>query len=274
MRLALVGTGLTLYAAYYRNRRTQFHNLAVPLLHSYVLAEPDIADNWEVVPFQVAFDVEMDRFAEETVASVIASAPDVLGLTCYWWDLTAQMNLAERVKAVHPGTRVVLGGPAATNRGERLLHDCAAVDAVVRGEGEERLAELLRRDWRDLSGLPRVAWRDPDGVVRTNPGRERALRFDEIPSPWVNLDFTPAGQHAVMQFSRGCPFRCKYCDWRQGGSRLRHASFERIRDELAQVVRLPRRHQPFIVDSAINNYDHHLESVVRAVEEADPDRRL
>ena len=273
MRLALVGTGLTLSASTLSGHADRFHNLAAHMLHAYVASRPEVAGRWEVEVFDLPYEVHQERFDDETVARIVASAPDVLGMTCYWWDLPAQLDLAARAKAADPAIRTVLGGPAATNQGGRLLHANEAIDVAVRGEGEERLVALLQADWSDLGGIPRIAWRGPDGDVRVNEGHAAVLDFEALPSPYLTLPFVPRGEHALLQFSRGCPFRCKYCDWRQGGSRLRHAPFERMRDEIARIRSFPPR-EPFILDSAINNSTARLETLMSAAVAADPQREL
>ncbi|HEY6007753.1 MAG TPA: cobalamin-dependent protein, partial [Geobacteraceae bacterium] len=70
--------------------------------------------------------------------------PAILGVSQFTHNRFVCTRLAELAKKVNPACFVVLGGPHATPCCRELLEDCMAVDVVVRGEGEETLAELAR----------------------------------------------------------------------------------------------------------------------------------
>ena len=96
------------------------------------------------------------------------------------------------------------------------------VDFVVRGQGEDTFAELLRalaaRDTAALAAVKGLSWRR-DGAVVNNA--ERAingsriaprLRYDKLADPKAYLVKTFLGQRtAAHQASLGCRFRCTFC---------------------------------------------------------------
>ncbi|MEZ4250453.1 MAG: B12-binding domain-containing radical SAM protein [Polyangiales bacterium] len=91
------------------------------------------------------------------------------------------------------GRRVVVGGPAATSSPE--LFDAAT--AVFQGEVEGREAELLDLVHGRRSGLVRPG-------PYPNLSRTKTPRYDL-------LDRTRYGSMS-LQYSRGCPYHCEFCD--------------------------------------------------------------
>jgi radical SAM superfamily enzyme YgiQ (UPF0313 family) len=92
------------------------------------------------------------------------------------------------------GVRTVVGGPYASALPEEL----GDADHVVVGEVEE-LAPGLARDL--AAGCARRLYREPGKPDLT---RSPVPRFDLLPKNVY--------QDMAIQFSRGCPFRCEFCD--------------------------------------------------------------
>jgi radical SAM superfamily enzyme YgiQ (UPF0313 family) len=96
------------------------------------------------------------------------------------------------------------------------------VDYVIRGQGEDTFAELLRAlDARDVTQLDRILGlsRRRDGVVVKNPPRafshahvEPALDYGKLGDPRSYLVRTFLGARtAAHQAALGCRFRCTFC---------------------------------------------------------------
>ena len=129
------------------------------------------------------------------------------------------------------GVPVVAGGPHPTTFHE----DIAGVDHFVLGEVEEIFAEFLR----DLEGgAARRMYREagkPD-VTRTP-----VPRFDLIDLKSYNT--------MSVQFSRGCPFDCEFCDIIKLYGRVpRTKPPEQVVAELDSLYRLGWRGSVFLVD--------------------------
>lgn len=98
---------------------------------------------------------------------------------------------------------------------------CAAepsVTAVVTGQGEETLPEILERleAGRSLDGVPGCAYRDEQGRVRVNfprPMRDiNALPRHDYSLIDVERYFAAKGQRQLDYISsQGCRFRCNFC---------------------------------------------------------------
>jgi B12-binding domain/radical SAM domain protein len=97
----------------------------------------------------------------------------------------------------------------------------AGFDLVVRGEGEETLAELLARLRRGggVQGLAGTSWLDRQGRCRSGAVRPPA-DLDRLPP------FSPGRRvFGPIEITRGCPFACGFCQTAAlFGVRPRHRS--------------------------------------------------
>jgi radical SAM superfamily enzyme YgiQ (UPF0313 family) len=107
-----------------------------------------------------------------------------------------QSLLALAAQAKAAGKIVVIGGPVATTSPELLAPHA---DCVVSGEAEE-LMEMLCEALAKGQPLPQrmVASRRPELV--------------SLPPPRYDLLETSAYHSLSVQWSRGCPFNCEFCD--------------------------------------------------------------
>lgn len=270
MRVTLVGTGITLPSVGEAARR---YNLANAYLEAFVRAHPVLSRSVEVRRLDLPISLDRPVFTRDALEEVLATRPDVLGLSCYAWDLEAQLALAAEVRRERPEVKIVLGGPSASVRDQELLEARSAPDVVVRGEGEATLSQALERGLDDLSGVPGLTWRDREGELHREPNRPPLADLGRIPSPLVTGVLEPPRQNLLLELGRGCRHRCAYCAWKLFGGGVRHHSEDRARQEIAWAVERGYEHA-FIIDSALNDDDARLAGVARAAREADPDRRL
>jgi anaerobic magnesium-protoporphyrin IX monomethyl ester cyclase len=155
------------------------------------------------------------------VRQIMAHAPDMVGFSATTSGFPDGYDMACAIKQIRPDVRTVFGGVHISSLGGRLLEDREHIDYLCRGEGELTLSELADgRDPRDIHGL---VWRDKDRVV-TNPAREHLPDLDDLPFPaYEKLTGFPRKYNlplfsyilspgATMVTSRGCPYRCSYCD--------------------------------------------------------------
>jgi radical SAM superfamily enzyme YgiQ (UPF0313 family) len=185
----------------------------------------------------------------EAAEAILARSPRVVGLSATTLGVHAAARLAGRLKSAAPGLRVVVGGPHPTALPEDTLRRFPGFDAVVVGEGEETLVDLLRA-WRagdDLSAVPGLAWRGPGGAPTRTAPRQRLRALDELARPaWDLLDAFPhAYAPPVFRFqqlpaaslvsSRGCPFECSFCDRSVFGRKYRFHGAEWLLDAIGEL---------------------------------------
>ncbi|HET7840365.1 MAG TPA: B12-binding domain-containing radical SAM protein [Terriglobia bacterium] len=142
------------------------------------------------------------------------------------------------------GRRTMVGGPYASGEPTRML---AVADHVVVGEPDEVFAEIAR-DLEDGTARRLYEIADKPDVTRTPPPRFDLLKLDCYASMSV-------------QFSRGCPFQCEFCDIIiLYGRKPRTKLPAQMLGELDTLLRLGWRKQVFIVDdNFIGNHARALE---------------
>lgn len=136
----------------------------------------------------------------------------------------------------------VLGGSGSSPEPEFFLRKTKA-DAVVIGEGEETVVELVKalRDNQPLSSVNGIAYQEKGRVVR-NQRRGLVKDIDSLPFP--AYDLFPIDYYRLLRMpratnkdfvmpivsGRGCPFKCTFCYRMDEGFRPR--SNEGIIDEI------------------------------------------
>jgi len=129
------------------------------------------------------------------------------------------------------GKRVVIGGPYATTGAEHL----PLADHIFLGEAETTLPEFVR----DLErGAPK----------RIYQAAERPS-LSATPIPDFHLADIRRYSAMPVQYSRGCPFQCEFCDIIEIYGRVpRTKSNEQVLAELDALLRVGWRGTVFIVD--------------------------
>ncbi|MBI4677254.1 MAG: cobalamin B12-binding domain-containing protein [Elusimicrobia bacterium] len=191
------------------------------------------------------------RMVAAALRDLAAFAPRVVGISCYFWNVEAALALARALKRRRPALRVVLGGPE-VHPGRAALLRAKTADALVLGEGEETLVELLRRllDGRSWAGTPGAL---AMGALRPVRGPRRAFiePLDRVPSPWTAGAFPRHGAvwtMALLETARGCPMDCSFCTWTYRRTKMRRLSDARVKADLKVLARLPVT-KVFVCDS-------------------------
>ena len=177
-------------------------NLALRYLREEVRAVyPD------VLLREFSINEHLDRIAGE----IYEVKADVIGFSCYIWNLKEIVAVIRHLHPVCPGVRFVIGGPEVSFEAENFLLEHPEVDALVIGEGEKTFLELLRA-WQngpDLSSVAGLVWAE-QGRIAVNTPRLAAPDLNDLPFPYTEQeDF--ASRIVYIETTRGCPFNCQYC---------------------------------------------------------------
>ena len=165
-------------------------------------------------------DVHAEKLIDtDVVARLRAARPRVVGISVLTNMAVPAHYIARLCKETVPDAIVVCGGAHAEAMPEAMLAN-SAIDAVVRGDGEEATVELVQgRPFSDVLGL---SYREGTDRVVHNQPRTVRMDLDSYPMPAYHLvnfsNYFPAvgtyrnlpAMNALM--TRGCPGKCTFCN--------------------------------------------------------------
>jgi radical SAM superfamily enzyme YgiQ (UPF0313 family) len=167
--------------------------------------------------------------------------PDVVGVTATTFTLVDAMMVVGLVKEISPDIVVVIGGPHPYIYPTETVR-LPGIDFAVLGEGEATFSALLDNlgDYDALSKIRGLAYADKSGDV-VNTGIPPLVEdLDSLPFP--ARDLTPYMEYSsliakrrpvtTMITSRGCPYRCLFCDRPHLGKKFRPRSAMNVVDEM------------------------------------------
>ena len=200
----------------------------------------------------------LDPTAEHTAARVLATKPDVVAFTSYSVTHRWSVEVARAIKRER-AVPIVFGGPHVGAVPMRAIRE-PAIDAVVEGEGEGALLDLIECAENDRFGRADVAnctFRVDGRIVRNDV---RPLIHDLDALPWADKSgFYRAVPELEREFyvvsRRGCPFRCSFCEYSTfpaqypGEKPVRRRSIPHLMAELAFWKKRGRVRKVFFWDA-------------------------
>lgn len=147
------------------------------------------------------------------VTDIYQQKPDVIGFSCYIWNIEETIKVVNMIKKVDPSIIIVLGGPEVTYDIREWMERIPEVDFIVIGEGEQTFKQLLTeiQKTHHYKNVPGIAYRANEEVVITP--QMNKLDLKELPSPYrFPDDIAHLGKRVTyIETSRGCPFSCQFC---------------------------------------------------------------
>jgi radical SAM superfamily enzyme YgiQ (UPF0313 family) len=235
---------------------------------------------WNLVNFAVqhplvAEHVSFDQYCQATPKSAIAEKDemfrvlrwvreqqfDVVGFSCYIWNIRFVNQLAQAIKEIWPHIKIIYGGQQI--RGfyvPQVFERERCVDICVVNEAELTFQKLVLNlltgrpvvasipglaYWASVEDPNRIHWFDgtsllPTGYAFHETGNASLVDdLNMIPSPYTSTSELPMGGAFLYEASRGCPYSCSFCIWGESKS-VREYPMERVREEITTIL----RHQP------------------------------
>ena len=235
-------------------------SLALGYLKAYALKDDFIRENAEIDI--VDFDTEM-LSVQQVVYYLSQIRPDVIGFSCYCWNIEKVLHTARIMKTIRPETRIVFGGPEVGPIGLKYLRGYDSVDAVIKGEGEITFSELLKcyLGKGTLDKIEGICYR-LNGEVFGNADRLPIEDLGDIPSPYLEGLLIPRDKVTYIETYRGCIFRCHYCFEGKNLPKLRFFPEERVKREIELVLGHPEVKSFHFVDTVFNYRKDRLERLV------------
>jgi len=173
--------------------------------------------------------------------------PDVVLATAITPMIYKSQSTLKLVKQICPNAKTIMGGVHPTYMYREVLGEAPWVDYIIRGEGEEITVNLLRAianntDEQERRNILGIAFLEEGRIVATPahpPIKDlNTLTPDWSLLNWDNYIYTPLNTRvAVPNYSRGCPFRCRFCCQWKFWRKYRSRSPKHFVDEIEQLVK-------------------------------------
>ncbi|MFC1700641.1 B12-binding domain-containing radical SAM protein [Patescibacteria group bacterium] len=198
-----------------------------------------------------ALDAQVEKldYAEKFRMRIKEINPDVVGITVMTFTLIDVIKtikiVREAEKELYKKIVVVLGGPHAYLYPEETI-SLNGVDFVIKGEGEVPFYRLLNalEEKEEFSKVPGLTYWQNSKII-DNQVSDLIDNLDELPFPDRTIlpiekyNSILGRDHIVttMFTSRGCPFKCAFCDRPHLGKKFRARSAHNVVDEIEECLR-------------------------------------
>ena len=150
------------------------------------------------------------------LAELVQGRPDLVGFSCYIWNIELVLLLVSNLKKVLPQTTVVLGGPEVSFDTNYWLETYPEIDYIIAGEGEESFRLFLGAEQKARGRIPQKTCKEIPGLVYRRDGRIfenpiQPLDLEQIPPIYAGDLSALKNKIVYYETTRGCPFRCAYC---------------------------------------------------------------
>ena len=173
--------------------------------------------------------------------------PDLVLATAITPMIYKSQSTLKLVKEICPNAKTIMGGVHPTYMYREVLSEAPWVDYIIRGEGEEITVNLVRaiangtdkEERRDILGIAFLE----EGKIVATPAHPPIKDLNTLTPDWSLLDwdnyiYTPLNTRvAVPNYSRGCPFRCRFCCQWKFWRKYRSRSPKHFVDEIENLVK-------------------------------------
>lgn len=178
-------------------------HLGIFALTAYARQFKDINRKYEIIPLQYArlMPGTLRQGCANILGDILEHKPDIVGFSCFAWNMEAVLTLIPMVKEHFPQAVVIMGGPEID--GKKAF---ANVDQLIIGEGEIPFVQFLRGEPVDQKVI---------------------TPLDDMPSAYTTQTipdslFYREGMTAILESQRGCNFHCAYCQYHVNSSTIRY----------------------------------------------------
>lgn len=190
--------------------------------------------------------------------------PKMLGFSIIDGNIDATLAISKLIKDKYPDIKIIIGGNGVEilefgrlPNSRYKIDNFAFWDAIVRGDGELTLINLLKCDWtsESLLEINGLVWRD-DGTWVHNAMADN-IDMNTLPVPDYSSLETNYYYKSVYQdtkpltMSSGCPYRCSFCSVPDYIPEFRQKTVANVIKEIEGWLEKGKRHF-FCHDSIIN----------------------
>ncbi len=214
---------------------------------------------------------------EDILEDIYRRKPDVIGFSCYIWNIGMVEKLMGELHKLLPGLPLFLGGPEVTYDADKLLRKYPYLTGIFIGEGEATFAQVVKYYVKNApaAGAEMPPGKQSAAGEEANVPDEEPESLEDIPGLMLRSGMTPARKPLNLtdvpflyddmapftnriiyyETQRGCPFRCSYC-LSSIDKTVRFRDIEVVKKELAFFLEKKVKQVKF-VDRTFNcSHDH------------------
>ncbi|MCX6180250.1 MAG: radical SAM protein [Chlorobiales bacterium] len=181
---------------------------------------------------------------------------DLIGMTSSLFSLHEAANISSIAKKIGK-SKIVIGGPEVSTLQENILDVCPSIDYAIYGEGEITFVELIscikhRDNFEKVDGL---IFRNEYGVIIKNVPRRFEDNLEIFPYPDRQIFTYEHAYHSIIG-TRGCPFRCSFCNSAQiWGNKYRMRKPISVIKEIEYILKFYGKEKLFIFQDDTFNFN-------------------
>lgn len=234
-------------------------------------------------------ECEMKEYTiNENIESIFADIHlgnyDVVGFSCYIWNIELTLKICSNLKAANPNIKIILGGPEVSFDSIGVLKINKSIDFIIKGEGEHTLFLLIKRldNDKDIYDLDSIVYKSnklPEYAGYKFEKQDQffiienkdALPIDDlsdIKSPYDDVTSKEIENKIIYyETSRGCSFNCSYC-LSATLKGVRFFPLDRVKKDLKKLVDMNVKQIKF-VDRTFNSHKDKTLDLIRYLKEID-----
>tara|TARA_B110000483_G_scaffold168383_1_gene199123 strand:+ start:435 stop:1931 length:1497 start_codon:yes stop_codon:yes gene_type:complete len=177
---------------------------------SYKIAHHLRKENWDVEVIDYTCSWKLEEL-KEFVNSRVNSGTKFIGfgkVFTYWTETLEAFT--KWIKETYPNLYIISGMQ------QFPTYDANYIDYFIIGHGENALTALLSQLFSNGELVPQTQfpWTDKKVILaNTVESKFHAGYTTDLEVQYQDRDFIREGEWLTMEFSRGCKFKCKFCDF-------------------------------------------------------------